>query len=72
MSTIPSKKDFVEGDIVSYTAEDGQEDTARVRRVYDDCLELVNRERGYQSAEKNQVIAVVGEIIPGTYDCRPK
>lgn len=66
------KKDFNEGDVVSYIASDGDQDTARVRRVYDDSLELVNHDRGYQDVETTQVIAVVGELIPGTYNCRTK
>lgn len=66
------KEDFNEGDVVSYTAEDGQQDTARVRRVYDDSLELVNHDRGYQDVETTQVIGIVGELIPGSYNCRPK
>lgn len=71
MNSIPSSE-FVEGNVVSYTTEDGQEDTARVRRVYDNCLELVNHDRGYQSVERERVNEIVGDIIPGTYTCWPK
>ena len=66
------QENYNEGDVVSYISADGEQDTARVRRVYDGDLELVNFDRGYQSVEMTQVISIVGEIIPGTYDCRPK
>lgn len=66
------KEDFSEGDVVRYTTKDGEQDTARVRRVYDDSLELVNHDRGYQDVETTQVLEVIGELIPGTYNCRPK
>lgn len=65
-------KNYNEGDVVSYIASDGEQDTARVRRVYDNSLELVNHDRGYQDVETAQVIEIVGEIIPGTYTCRLK
>ena len=39
---------FQEGDLVTYTTEDGEADIARVRRVYPHEVELVNREHGYQ------------------------
>ena len=39
---------LAEGDSVTYTTEEGEPDTARLRRVYPTELELVNREHGYQ------------------------
>jgi hypothetical protein len=37
-----------EGDLITYSTEDGEADTPRVRRVSPNEVELVNRERGSQ------------------------
>ena len=70
--TSPLTTDYSEGDVVEYTTQDNQQDSARVRRVYADALQLVNRARGYQYIERRRVGAIIGEVIPMTYLCRPK
>lgn len=67
-----NQQSYSEGDVVSYTTESGQQDAARVRRTYEESLQLVNAERGYQLVPVERITAIVGEIIPGTYDIRPK
>jgi len=66
-------EEYNEGDVVSfYSPINDQISTARVRRVYDDELELVNREIGSLLVKKERVIEIIGEIIPGSWDMRPK
>ncbi|GCE15311.1 hypothetical protein [Tengunoibacter tsumagoiensis] len=61
-----SNQNITEGDIVRYVVEDGGLDTARVRRVYDDHVQLVNQEHGYQSIGQDQILEIIGEVQPST------
>ena len=69
--TADNPQEYSEGDAVSYTTESGQQDTARVRRVYGESLQLVNQ-RGYHRVPLERIITILGEMIPGTWEVRPK
>ena len=69
--TADNQQEYSAGDAVSYTTESGQEDIARVRRVYKDSLQLINQ-RGYHRVPLERIINILGEMIPGTWDVRPK
>lgn len=52
---------FQEGDIVRYQSDDGKMDEARVRRVYENQLQLINSGRGYQLVSTELVEAISGQ-----------